>query len=116
MIEIPLDDDGLQRIEDAMAGAWAFDDDGNRYLKGGDYTLTQLLDWYSGYDPSKLIPYDTDDTEVPKGLVDSIQEFIPGVSEAKIFKYPDPIYSEHDLIRALVKEVRRLRATGTEHD
>lgn len=106
MIEIPLDDDGLQRLEDSMAGAWAFDDDGNRYLKGGDFTLHQLLEWYSEYDPALLISEGSRDIDLGFGPMEDVE----------CFTYPNPVYSEHDLIRALIKEVRRLRATGTEHD
>lgn len=51
-------------------------------------SLGELLEMLSGYDPSKLIQ----------------------INDAWV-EYPEPTYHPHDVIRALVAEVRRLRAS-----
>jgi len=90
MIEIPLDEDGLQRILDALDTRIDFNDDETLRLVGGDFTLTTLLDFYSGYDSSKL-------------------SFDGYAGDTPVYSYPDTLYSTHDLIRILVEEIRRLR-------
>lgn len=60
----------------------------------GRTSMGELLDLLSGYDPDKVVPLlDGDGREV----LDAVE-------------YPHPIYHPHDVIRALVDEVRRLRA------
>lgn len=53
----------------------------------GRSSLVALLDMLSGFDPRRFQPV------------------APGVWE-----YPEPVYDSHDVIAALVAEVRRLRA------
>jgi hypothetical protein len=74
---------------------WTYNDDGERVHHGGDYTLAELLDFLSGYDPTLSVPLDT----APGPFGDDVEWT----------EYPFPVYSEHDVIRALVAEVRRLR-------
>ncbi len=94
MIPIPLDAEGLQRIEDALNVSYAVDEDGTHSLVGGDFTLSTLLDWYSGYDESKLIHEGTAETFM---------------GEVEMTTYPEPVYHPNDLIRVLVEEIRELR-------
>lgn len=95
---LTLDDPMLDAIEEALAGAYTIDDDtGDLTLVGSEFTLTQLLDFYSGVDKSKFVLLGEGD---PMGL---------GIEGAPIYEYPDATYSERDLIAALVAEVRRLR-------
>lgn len=93
--EFPVDDSMLDRLEHALGTCWTYNDDGERVHHGGDYTLAELLDFLSGYDPALEIPLG----EGP-GLFGDDVEWT---------EYPFPIYSEHDIVRALIAEVRRLR-------
>lgn len=83
MNAFPVDDETLDLIDQALDPSVT-----------GQSSLGSLLDLLSGYDPSKLVPV-LDDEGVP----------IPDIEE-----YPDPLYHPHDVIRALMVEVRRLRA------
>lgn len=93
--DFPVDDITLDAILHSLNGAFTVDEEGNHTLVGADYTLSDLLDFLSGYDKSKLIQ------EGPN-----------------IYLYPDPVYTEHCVIRALIEEIKRLRNTyeplGTE--
>ena len=61
----------------------------------GVSSVGALLDLLSGYDPAKVQPVLDDE----------------GRPLQHIVEYPEPIYHSHDVIRALMAEVRRLRAT-----
>lgn len=83
---LPVDDFTLTLIEEALNTSYAVDEHGNHTLVGGQFTLPMLLNFFAGYDPADL------------------QEIAPGIAEYKgISLHP------HDLIRALINEVRRLR-------
>lgn len=84
----PLDDSMLGQIEHCLDHGRADND---------EPTLSRLLDFLSGYDPSKSVRVGEGD---PMGL---------GVESAAIYEYPGPLYHRDDLIRALIAEVRRLR-------
>jgi hypothetical protein len=99
--EFPVDDEMLDRVEHALGTCWTYDYDGTRVHHGGDYTLPELLDFMSGYDPALAIPTGT----APGPFGDDVEWT----------EYPFPTYHEHDVIRALVAEVRRLRE-GVECD
>lgn len=102
---LSLDDAMLDNVEAALKTCYGGkDEDGNQTLVGGDFTLHQLLDFYSGYDKSKLIFTGLGD---PMGL---------GLQDAPIYEYPDPMYHPNDLIRALITEVRKLRAASGSND
>lgn len=63
----------------------------------GVSSVGALLDLLSGYDPAKVrAMFDDDGCEVP-GIVE----------------YPDAVYHTHDVLRALMAEVRRLRGRLT---
>lgn len=62
----------------------------------GEFTLPQLLDFLSNYEPGRSI--DTGDR------IDGIPLFV----------HPDQIYSESDVIRSLITTVRDLRAAEGE--
>lgn len=85
-MDIPLDETSLKLLREALDVTIVDTDlDGNPILSG-DFSLNRLLEFWSGYDESKL------------------QEGSDGISV-----YPEPILSERDLIRALVDEVARIR-------
>lgn len=81
--DFPVNDQTLTLVEMALDATTT-----------GQTSLGNLLDLLSGFDASKLRP-----------VMDGAGRPVPDVEE-----YPDPLYSEHDLIRALIAEVRRLRA------
>ena len=86
MPEIPLDDSALSAIEHAL-GASLTDD---HELVGADYSLHTLLDFWAGHDGD--------------GTLVGYHDGIP------IYDCTDsPSFSERDLVRALVAEVRSLR-------
>ena len=79
----PVDDFTLDQVQHALDAAY----DEEHRLTGADFTLTQLLDFLGGYDPASAQPTADPDVTV----------------------YDAPTYHEHDVIRALITEVRRLR-------
>lgn len=97
--DFPVDDATLLAVEHALNACLArdgVDDDGNDNWKiiGADYDLAKLLEFLSGYDKSKEVPYvDEDGHEVPDFI-----EYKGG-----------PVYHPDDVIRSLIAEVRRLR-------
>lgn len=94
----PVDDTALDRLEHALGTSYGSIGPDGPELVGGEYTLNRLLEFYSGYDPSKLIDEGTGPS--PFGGEDVHWTF-----------YPEPVYSDHDVIRALIEEVRRLRGS-----
>jgi hypothetical protein len=94
----PLDDDVLDRLEEAIGTCYGPPGpDGGPTLVGGEFTLTTLLDFYSGYDPAKEI--DLGSGPDPMGFG----------GDVRWTEYPDACYSERDVMLALIHEVRRLR-------
>jgi hypothetical protein len=87
--DFPVDDVMLDLLEHALGGLYEVDDDFGTRLVGADYSLPQLLDFLSGYDPEQVVP-----------LGGGIEEYVGG-----------PLYTRDDIIRALIAEVRRLRGT-----
>lgn len=92
-LEVPLDDAGLSALEHALGAVTEVAENGDRTTLGADYTLPQLLNFWSGYDP---------DDGVHVGYI----------NEIPLYHHGKPCLSEIDLIRALVAEVRRLREGG----
>lgn len=92
-IEVPVDDSALSAIEDALDAAYGVDESGAHILERGDFTLSQLLNFWSGHDPSeaRLAGY---------------------VGDAEVYEHPRPVLHPNDLIRALVAEIRRMRGDG----
>lgn len=88
---IPLDDDALTAIEHALNAVYTLNAEGQPQTTDADYNLPQLLDFWSGFDR---------DDGVHDGYIDGVPVYV----------FEKPTYSERDLLRALVAEVRRLRA------
>lgn len=104
--DFPVDDATLLAVEHALGGALTFDrpddaapDDEGPWLVGADYSLSTLLDFLAGCtgrDPNEE-------------LIKAADPSLPGYAGAEIVYDTRIHYSEHDLIRALINEVRRLR-------
>lgn len=92
----PLDDFTLDQLEHAVNTSTEVGEDGERRCVGGDFTMSEFLDFMSGHDPGRS-------TLVGYGDLAGTGNDIP------IYESWDQHYSEHDVIRALVAEVRKLR-------
>lgn len=92
--DFPLSDFVLDQLEHALNTSYGEDEE----LVGGEFTLDQLLDFYSGFDESKMY------------LVEERAD-IPslGLEGVEVWGYDGKTYSERDVIRALINEVRALR-------
>lgn len=91
---VPLDEVSLGMIETAMATSYRVDPDGTHRRVGGTLMLDDLLNFWSGYDSTREVP-----------AVDEHGHEIPDV-----FVYEGgSVLSEHDVIRAMIAEIRRLR-------
>lgn len=92
----PTDDATLIAVEHALDACLSADEATGEFKNvGSDYTLDQVLDFLSGYDRTKQVPYvDEDGHEVPDTMV-----YEGGA-----------LYHHYDVIRALIHEVRRLRS------
>lgn len=94
----PVDDATLASVEHALGASLTFDADDvlmeRPRVVGADYTLTDLLDFLAGV---------KDD---PDGMLEFVQD------NPEIWYDPRPHYSFHDVIRALVDEIHRLRASA----
>lgn len=97
--DFPVDDATLLAVEHAMGGAYTVDDDGTHHLVGADYNLAQLLDFMAG----------TTGQDPNEEVIDPGDPDLPGYAGARIVYDTRIHYTEHDLIRALIAEVRRLR-------
>lgn len=86
----PVTDDVLDQVEHALQAAYEVDDEGTHTVVGAEFTLSKLMDFYSGVDEA--------DGEV-----------IGDVHGIPIIEYSKPRYTEHDVIASLINEVRRLR-------
>lgn len=107
----PVDDATLSAVEHALGGSLTFDrpadadpDDDGPWRIGADYSLSQLLDFLAG------ISHHPDAEAIHMRLVDPGDSTRPGWEGAPVYVDDRVHYSEHDLIRALVGEIRRLRA------
>lgn len=87
----PVDDVALAAIDHALGGAWRVDEEGNHTLVGADYSLDQLLDFMAGISRAEDA------------------EHLTQIDE-HVFVDDRVHYSPTDIIRALIAEVRRLRA------
>ncbi len=88
-IKVPVDDMSLGLMFEAMNTAYDCDEDGNHVLVGGTITMNQLLNFWSGYNKSK---------ELDEG--------------DNMSYYPHPVLMRDDIIRALIEEIRTLRAAA----
>lgn len=87
----PVDDVALDALEHALGASMTYDDDGEPQIVGAEFDLHRVLDFYSGYDPEKVVPLDLD-RDPP------VYEYVGGC-----------LYHPNDVIAALIAEVRRLR-------
>lgn len=87
----PVDDFTLDQLEHAMATSVEVGEDGEYRCVGGEFTLSTFLKFMSGYDPERA-------------------SHVGYVGDVPMYEVWDEQYSEHDVLRALVAEVRRLRA------
>lgn len=90
-VNIPIDESALDLIDEALNAC--IGDDGE--IVGAEYTLPRLLDFWAGHEPNAdtLIGHTADGTP--------------------IYENTSPSFHKDDLIRALVTEVRELRAEPT---
>jgi hypothetical protein len=95
----PVDDVTLAAVEHALGGALSDADDEGPWLVGADYSLDRLLDFMAG-----ATGRDPDEELIWEGDPDR-----PGWEGAQIVYDTRPHYHQHDIIRALIAEVRRLR-------
>lgn len=102
--EFPVDDFTLDQLEHALNTSIEITDAGERRCVGGEFTMPKFLEFMSGYDPERctLVGY-TDGIPGCPGSEGFHGQAIP------IYEGWDPHYSEHDVIRALIAEVRCLR-------
>jgi len=98
----PVDDFTLDQLEHALNTCVEVTDEGPWKRIGGDFTLSDYLHFLSGYDPERrtFIGY--------IGGVPGADNLFDG-NAIPAYESWDPSYSEHDVIRALVAEIRRLR-------
>lgn len=91
----PVDDETLNVIRDSLdRTVTGWDDDGNPICTGSPFGLGAVLDLLSGYDPTLTVQ-----------MVNEYDQPIPDW-----YEYTGPgIYHAHDVIRALIDEVRYLR-------
>jgi hypothetical protein len=92
-VSVPTDEIALNQIEHALNTSLTLNDEGQPVRIGGEYGLSKLLEFWSGYDENKLI--DLGDNWV---------------------EYPDTVLSREDLIRALIQEIRLLRVPLSHDD
>lgn len=95
MPEVPVDDPALDAIEHALGGCLTYTaEDGSELgeprLVGAEYQLADLLDFWAGHDRDNAV-------------------LIGYAGTVPIHRALTPTFSEHDLIRALIAEIRRLR-------
>lgn len=92
--EFPVDDGALNAIELSLGYYLErdYEDDSDFPFKGAGapYSLSQLLDFYSGH---------SEDDNVFEGYIGTIPLYVN----------EKPHYTEKDVIQALIDEVRRLR-------
>jgi hypothetical protein len=94
----PVDDATLSLLKEALDTAYDRDFEHNPVVPEGKFSMPRLLDFVSEHSPEtdKFVGYG----EVP-GLL--------GYTDIPIYEVATPIYSERDVIRALIAEVERLR-------
>lgn len=85
--KIPMDDDSLRLIREALDSKIIGEDDEGNLIRTGEFSLSSLLDFWSGYDPALL-------REVADG----------------VYIYGGTIFSQYDLIRTLVDTIIATRS------
>lgn len=96
----PVDDFTLDQLEHALdtcLGDVIPDSDGRHERVGGEFTMSDFLQFMSGYDP---------DRSTFVGMVGDPMGF---GEQVPMYEHWDQQYNEHSVITALIAEVRRLR-------
>ncbi len=91
---VPVDDEALNLLETALDYHFTSERDENGdFIPSGEFSLYQLLDFWSGYDPTLL---EEEEGSEHGGL--------------KVSTYRGgPLLTSKDVILALIEEIRRLR-------
>ncbi len=114
----PVDDATLSAVEHALGGSLSMDAEDGGSLDapvrvGADYGLHELLDFLAGCTGREGM-YRVDSDGEPMTPEQAERDDALGLPQTWIDERPH--YSEHDLIQALIDEVRRLRGdTVVEH-
>lgn len=88
-VTVPVDDNALNLLETALSYHFGVEKDENGDPIGvGEFSLYQLLDFWSGFDPRLLQKDEESSGEIYRG---------------------GPLLTTSDVIRALIAEIRRLR-------
>jgi len=90
---VPVDDGALNLLVEALDFHWVSVDPDGTHHGSGEFSLHDLLLFWSGYDPAK--------EELIEGY-DNMYEYTGG-----------PVLTHKDVILALIDEVRRLRNDGS---
>ena len=86
---IPVDDAALDLIDEALDYHFVGEDENGEPVGSGEFSMYRLLEFWSGYDPDNI-------TQEPGGVA----------------HYHGYMLTHKDIIRALIDEIRRLRALG----
>lgn len=105
--DFPVDDATLLALKHALGGAYEVEVDGTHVLVGAEYSMNELLDFLAncqGRDPNEvLLQAGRDESELPEW------ERGRNWASAEIVYDTRIHYSKHDVIRALIAEIERLR-------
>ena len=94
-LRVPVDDEALNLLESALDYHFGDPDENGDPIGIGEFSLFQLLEFWSGYDPALEEPED-------------------GNTRKTVYR-GGPLLGTNDVIHALIDEIRRLRnGTGTE--
>lgn len=88
-IEVPVDDNALNLLESALDYHFNGEDENGDPIGVGEFSLYQLLEFWSGYDEALLEPEDFGGSVYRGG----------------------PVLGTKDVIQALIAEIRRLRGS-----
>lgn len=102
----PVDDLTLSMVEASLDYCLTFEGENGEVLDeprgiGAEVSLSDLLDFLSGT------------TTDPLGVVEHLGEVETFFGPAEMTVDPRPHYTPHDVIRALIGEVRRLRGAAS---
>jgi hypothetical protein len=89
---VPVDDSALNLLEDALDYHFVGEDENGDPIGSGEFSMYQLLEFWSGYDESK-----------------EVQEGYSQEGVRLTYYAGGPILTHKDVIQALIDEIRRLR-------
>lgn len=95
MPDFPVDESTLNNVKHALGARLDDNGDGNPIVVGADFTLSRLLEFYSGYDPSTNVPLGEMDTPMGRMEAEEVQ---------------GEMYTVNDVLEALIAEIERLRS------